>query len=114
MLFVNLCRPNGPAYGLQWLKDHNAAAMKANKAIIVEELGVNRTAPEISVQQVLDMYQEYILGSEAIQGSLDWSSLYVVCTTFPAITLPQPRSNFSVLLMALAVTPSPFKEGVMR
>ena len=44
---------------------------------MLEELGVNRN--NLSVGNVMSQYQDYILSSEAqaIQGSMDWSSLYV-------------------------------------
>lgn len=58
---------DSPEYGLQWLKDHNDAAVKAGKPIIMEELGVNRTSPDIGVGDVLGEQQEYILESEAYQ-----------------------------------------------
>lgn len=45
---------------------------------MLEELGVNRNN-NLDVQSIMDQYQTYILSSEAdaIQGSMDWSSLYV-------------------------------------
>ena len=45
--------------------------------MIVEEMGVNRTSPDLSMPDVLNQYQQYILSSEAIQGSMDWSSQIV-------------------------------------
>ena len=99
-LYTDSDKPgDGPAYGLQWLKDHNAASIAANKPMIVEEMGVNRTSPDLSVPDVLNEYQSYILSAPAIQGSLDWDSLnidaaqcplnnnpYALCTSDPFYT----------------------------
>jgi len=70
-------RSQGPDYGMQWLKDHNAIGVTANKPIIMEELGVDRDSSAISMPSVMNSYQQYMLSSEAFQGSLDWSSLNV-------------------------------------
>jgi len=66
---------NTETYGLQWLKDHNAASVKANKPMVVEELGVNRTSPGMSMVDVLQSYETYIASADAnaIQGVLLWS-----------------------------------------
>lgn len=62
---------------MQWLKDHNNMAANANKPMIMEELGVNRDNSDISMPDVLNSYQQYILSSSAFQGSMLWSGLNV-------------------------------------
>ena len=66
---------DGPAYGMQWLTDHNNAAVSAGKPMIVEELGVNRTDPNMSQSAVTKQYEDYMSGGDAaaIQGALLWS-----------------------------------------
>ncbi len=39
--------------------------------MIVEELGINRTSPDLSVPDVLNEYQSSILSAASNQGSLD-------------------------------------------
>ena len=66
---------DGPAYGMQWLKDHNDAAVKAGKPVIVEELGVNRTDPDLSQSAALKQYEDYMSSgdAQAFQGGMLWS-----------------------------------------
>lgn len=66
---------DGPGYGMQWLKDHNDAAVQAGKPLIVEELGVTRTDPNLSQAAVLRQYEDYMSseGATAIQGGMLWS-----------------------------------------
>lgn len=66
---------DGPAYGMQWMKDHNDAGVAAGKPVIMEELGVNRTAPDLSQSAVLKQYETYMSSAEAMafQGGMLWS-----------------------------------------
>ena len=66
----------GEDYGVQWLKDHNAISVAANKPMVVEELGVNRQSSDISMTDMLSAFEKYMADAKeanAIQGTLLWS-----------------------------------------
>ncbi|KAG8527932.1 uncharacterized protein KY384_006848 [Bacidia gigantensis] len=67
----------GLQYGMDWFKAHNQASVAANKPMIVEELGVNRGKLDISGDDIMRQYEEYLSDpgqAGAVQGVVLWSA----------------------------------------
>ena len=60
---------------MEWLRRHNDAGVAAEKPVIAEEIGVNRTDPNLSQSTILGQYEEYVSSkaAPAYQGFMHWS-----------------------------------------
>ena len=82
---------------MQFIKDHEASGVAANKPVVMEEYGISGTDPALSRQTVYDQWHQFILGSKSINGDMTWGSLpvdgegcpasagnpYVICPSDP-------------------------------
>ena len=62
-------------FTMQWLKDHEAASVAANKPMINEEYGVS--GKKFNRLQVEGEWHAYTLSSQSINGDIIWGSIAV-------------------------------------
>lgn len=77
---------------MQWLADHEASSVAANKPAVLEEYGIIRTDTTYPRQSTYDQWHAYEMSSQSINGDMTWGSLvvdtdcpgtdpYSICTT---------------------------------
>ncbi|KAI9841954.1 MAG: hypothetical protein M1837_000274 [Sclerophora amabilis] len=80
------------AWSLQYLKEHEASGVEAQKPVVLEEYGVPRQG-ELDRKVTYQKWRDYIYGSKAVNGDMSWMSIqldscpkdniYAICENDP-------------------------------